>query len=77
VQGRNDQALRAFERAALADPTLPEVHPGPGPDPHRAEELEDARKEDLGQGQVDLGQGGIGQGRAERAQGLSLRPCTR
>jgi len=26
VQGRTDQALRAFERAALADPTLPEVH---------------------------------------------------
>lgn len=26
VQGRTDQALRAFERAALADPTLPEIH---------------------------------------------------
>lgn len=26
VQGRTDQALRAFERAAAADPHLPEVH---------------------------------------------------
>jgi tetratricopeptide (TPR) repeat protein len=26
VQGRPDFALRAFERAARADPTLPEVH---------------------------------------------------
>ena len=26
VQGRADQALRAFERAAQADPTLPEIH---------------------------------------------------
>ena len=45
VQGRNDQALRAFERAALADPTLPEVHLALAQIHIELKNWEDARKE--------------------------------
>ena len=45
VQGRTDQALRAFERAALADPTLPEVHLALAQIHMGLKNWEDARKE--------------------------------
>ena len=45
VQGRTDQALRAFERAALADPTLPEVHLALAQIHLERKSWEDARKE--------------------------------
>lgn len=45
VQGRTDQALRAFERAALADPTLPEVHLALAQIHLELKNWEDARKE--------------------------------
>jgi tetratricopeptide (TPR) repeat protein len=45
VQGRTDQALRAFERAALADPTLPEVHLALAQIHLELKNWEDARRE--------------------------------
>lgn len=45
VQGRTDQALRAFERAAAADPTLPEVHLALAQIHLELKNWEDARKE--------------------------------
>jgi tetratricopeptide (TPR) repeat protein len=45
VQGRTDQALRAFERAAAADPTLPEIHLSLAQIHMELKNWEDARKE--------------------------------
>lgn len=45
VQGRTDQALRAFERAAAADPHLPEVHLALAQIHLDLKNWEDARKE--------------------------------